>query len=204
MPGAWFTLKPTGCRGWLLTVMLMCWSASFLRRAPNTTKREKEGLSPSAGLLAGREPDELLRIHENGLHYLVDIRQGHKTGFYLDQRDNRAFLSSCSQGAEVLNCFAYTGGFGLAALAGGASSVTNLDTSAPALQLAARNAQENGFAADRFVTIEADVFASLRQMQSENRSFDIIVLDPPKFIGNKNVPGTSSASSGRPKIIQSA
>ncbi len=157
----------------------------FVYERSDVSVREKEGLSPSAGLLAGREPDELLRIHENGLHYLVDIRQGHKTGFYLDQRDNRAFLSSCSQGTEVLNCFAYTGGFGLAALAGGANSVTNLDTSAPALQLAERNAQENGFAADRFVTIEADVFARLRQMQSENRSFDIIVLDPPKFIDNK-------------------
>lgn len=147
--------------------------------------REKEGLTASKGLLKGREPDEYIRIQENGLNYLIDIRHGHKTGFYLDQRDNRAFLSSRSKDAEVLNCFSYTGAFGLSALAGGASRVINIDSSAPALQLATLNARENGFSADRFITDEADVFTRMREMQSENRSFDMIVLDPPKFIENK-------------------
>lgn len=151
----------------------------------DVSAREKEGLKQSSALLSGEEPPAEISIQEHGIRYLVDIRQGHKTGFYLDQRDNRVFLSSMSKGVEMLNCFSYTGGFGLAAMAGGAKRVINIDSSAQSLQLAARNAQENGFDSASFSCIEADVFSKLRELYQEKHSFDLIVLDPPKFIDNK-------------------
>ncbi len=151
----------------------------------DVSSRDKEGLQESAGLLRGEEPPAEIGIQEHGLTYLVDIRHGHKTGFYLDQRDNRAFLASLSKGAEVLNCFSYTGGFGLSAMAGGAKRVINIDSSEQSLQLAARNARQNGFDAAAFDCVEADVFSKLRELQNQQRSFDLIVLDPPKFIDNK-------------------
>jgi len=148
--------------------------------------REKEGLSRQSGLIAGEEPPQLVGIEENSMRFLIDIRNGHKTGFYLDQRENRAYLRSVCQNAEVLNCFAYTGGFGLAALSGQAGQVINIDSSAPALSLARQNAELNGFSDQQFVTIEDNVFEYLRRLQNESRTFDVIVLDPPKLIENKN------------------
>jgi 23S rRNA (cytosine1962-C5)-methyltransferase len=148
----------------------------------DTDSRTKEGLKPATGILAGQIPDAPVEIIEDGRRYLVDIRQGHKTGFYLDQRDNRTLVQSYAARAEVLNCFCYTGGFGVAAVRGGARSVINVDTSGPALELARRNIGLNdpGPAAVEFV--EADVFALLRQYRNEGRQFDCIVLDPPKFV----------------------
>lgn len=142
--------------------------------------REKEGLEPRRGLVAGREPEPLIEITEEGCRYLVDIREGHKTGFYLDQRTNRALVRQSANGRSVLNCFSYTGAFGIAAAIGGASEIVNVDTSAAALELASRNASLNGVTAD-FEICEADVFSRLRGWRSEGRKFDCVILDPPKF-----------------------
>ncbi len=148
--------------------------------------RTREGLSPETGLLAGAEPPELIEIHEGAIRYLVDVRKGHKTGFYLDQREARAMVGSFAKGAEVLNCFSYTGGFGLAAQAAGARAVTNVDASADALALARRNTELTpnpaGAAVDFLV---ADVFKQLRLYRDQGKSFDLIVLDPPKFADTK-------------------
>lgn len=147
--------------------------------------REKEGLVSRTGLLAGREPDEVVPIDENGRKYLVDVRQGHKTGFYLDQRLGRDAAARWCRGREVLNAFSYTGGFSVAALQGGAASVVDVDTSADALAMARRNVEANGFGgADgqgAYDAIEGDVFALLRRFRDSRRTFDAIVLDPPKF-----------------------
>lgn len=147
--------------------------------------RDKEGLPPRTGLLRGEEPPDLIEIREFDARYLVDVRTGHKTGFYLDQRDNRAAVARLCRGRRVLNCFAYTGGFGIAAAVGGATEVVNVDVSASALAIAGRSAQLNGIGADRFTTVEADVFKYLRTLRDRAESFDVIILDPPKFAESK-------------------
>ncbi len=144
--------------------------------------REKEGLSPRKGLLTGAEPPELIEITEAGNKFLVDVRNGHKTGFYLDQRENRKLLMDFVAGKNILNCFSYSGGFGVTALKGGAVHITNVDTSDDALKLARENFSLNGFNQDQFENITGDVFSILRKFRSENRDFDVIVLDPPKFV----------------------
>lgn len=143
--------------------------------------RGKEGLPKLAGVLAGKEPPDLVEIREGPCRYLVDIKRGHKTGFYLDQRENRAMMAEFTHGAEVLNCFSYTGGFGIAALKAGAAKVTNVDSSADALELARRNADLNGLNAADMENVEGDAFTVLRRWRGEGRTFDTIVLDPPKF-----------------------
>ncbi len=143
--------------------------------------RVKEGLPLRAGVLAGIEPPPLIEIQEGGVRFLVDLCQGHKTGFYLDQRINRALLGQYSADKEVLNCFSYTGGFGVWALKGGATHLTNIDTSAIALDLAAQNLALNGFAPEQTDNMVGDVFTVLRLFRDSRRQFDLIVLDPPKF-----------------------
>ncbi|MBO4492568.1 MAG: class I SAM-dependent rRNA methyltransferase [Lentisphaeria bacterium] len=144
--------------------------------------RSREGLPFRTGLILGEEPPENLTFTENGIRYFCDVRRGHKTGFYLDQRENRLAVRNMAAGAEeVLNCFCYTGGFGLAVLAGGAKHVCNVDASAEVLALARKNAELNGFGPDRFECLEADVFSYLRQCRDCGKTFDLIVLDPPKF-----------------------
>jgi 23S rRNA (cytosine1962-C5)-methyltransferase len=153
--------------------------------------RIREGLieEGTVGVLAGGEPPELIEIHEGSIRYLVDVRKGHKTGFYLDQREARAQVGALAEGRDVLNCFSYTGGFGLACAAGGAKSVINLDLSKPALQLAERNFEllfGNGAIARCPVEFcGADVFKQLRLYRDQGRQFDLIVLDPPKFADTK-------------------
>jgi 23S rRNA (cytosine1962-C5)-methyltransferase len=142
--------------------------------------RALEGLASTSGALHGELSPGPLEIEENGLRYLVDIRNGHKTGFYLDQRDSRALLAEIA-GERVLNCFCYTGGFSLAARRGGAKSVLSIDSSGEALALARANWELNGFAGDEATWLEADVFAALRELRDRQRQFDTIVLDPPKF-----------------------
>jgi 23S rRNA (cytosine1962-C5)-methyltransferase len=135
------------------------------------------------GWLRG-QGDTALVLREHGWQLGLDIAQGHKTGYYLDQRDSRlrfAHYVQRLQSQRVLNCFCYTGGFSVAALSGGAAHVTSIDSSAPALALAASNVARNGFAAERAEFIDADVNASLRRFAKEGRRFDAIVLDPPKL-----------------------
>lgn len=143
--------------------------------------RKKEGLEQRAGPLWGEEPPELVEVLENGHRFLVDVRQGHKTGFYLDQRENRRRLSAFCDGAEVLDAFAYTGAFGVYAAAGGAKSITFVDSSAAALKLARQNFALNGPKHNNVEYVEGDVFSVLRGYRAQDRHFDVVVLDPPKF-----------------------
>jgi 23S rRNA (cytosine1962-C5)-methyltransferase len=154
--------------------------ASFYERS-DTSAREREGLEAATGLLRGEEPPPRLTIREASLQYLVDIRQGHKTGFYLDQRENRRLVAKASAGKDVLNAFCYSGSFGIAALAAGAKSVLQVDLSAEALELARANAELNGFPETRCQCLRGDVFEELRRLRDRRASFDVVVLDPPKF-----------------------
>ena len=141
--------------------------------------RTLEGLPPRCGMVRGASPVPPPVIHEHGLRYQVEIESGHKTGFYLDQRDNRLRLRALAADREVLDCFAYSGGFTLNALAGGAKSVTAVESSEAALALARANAELNGLPHAQWV--EGDVFQRVRQFRDASRQFDLIVLDPPKF-----------------------
>ena len=141
--------------------------------------REIEGLKPRNGLLRGKPLPGGPLIEEHGLKFKVEVDAGHKTGFYLDQRDNRLLLRTLAAGKDVLDCFSYTGGFALNALRGGAKSVMAIDSSALALDLARANAELNGLPPAEW--LEADVFQTLRRLRDQGRTFDLIVLDPPKL-----------------------
>ncbi|HEY4373950.1 MAG TPA: class I SAM-dependent rRNA methyltransferase [Burkholderiales bacterium] len=146
--------------------------------------RGLEGLDPRTGVLRGAAPAGPVVISEHGRKIEVDVPAGHKTGFYLDQRDNRQRVFEAAarmQGGEMLNCFCYTGAFSLAMLAGGAGSVLSIDSSGPALELARANVALNGLDATKAEWLEADVFKALRDLRNQGRTFDLIVLDPPKF-----------------------
>jgi 23S rRNA (cytosine1962-C5)-methyltransferase len=142
--------------------------------------RELEGLQPISGILRGN-PETRLHITEYGLRFFVDIATGHKTGFYLDQRDNRHRVGELARDRDVLNCFCYSGGFSVHALVGGAKSVLSVDSSADALALGRENVAINELESQRAEWMEGDVFQLLRKFRDENRSFDMIILDPPKF-----------------------
>jgi 23S rRNA (cytosine1962-C5)-methyltransferase len=141
--------------------------------------RKLEGLAPTSGLLAGTEPPPYVEIVEHGCRYLVDVRRGHKTGFYLDQRDNRQLVAASAGGCRVLNLFCYTGAFSVAAMRGGATSVVSVDSSVQALEIARNNADLNDVTAMEWV--KADVFTYLRELRDAGATFDLIVLDPPKL-----------------------
>ncbi len=143
--------------------------------------RALEGMEPVTGPLVGEAPEGRLSLLENGVRYAVDVLNGHKTGFYLDQRDNRRYVGELAAGRDVLNCFCYTGGFSLQALKGGAKSVLSIDSSADALALGQENVRANGWIDGRAEWRDADVFNELRALRNEGRQFDLIVLDPPKF-----------------------
>ena len=143
--------------------------------------RQLEGLPEKVGPLRGAMTNPQFPITENGLKFLVNLESGHKTGFYLDQRDNRLKVRQMAGGREALDCFCYTGGFTVNALAGGAKSVVSVDASAEALALGRENASLNGMPAGRSEWIEGDVFQVLRKFRDAGRAFDMIVLDPPKF-----------------------
>ena len=161
-------LKATGC-------------ARIYERSDSDV-RGLEGLGPTTGWLHGEAPATPLSIDENGVRLAIDIAGGHKTGFYLDQRENRALLGQLSTGKDVLNCFCYTAGFSLQALAGGAASVLSIDSSGPALAQGQANLALNPqLPSDRAQWQEADVFQALRDFRKAGRTFDLIVLDPPKF-----------------------
>ncbi len=145
--------------------------------------RQLEGLAPAAGWLRG-EGSTTVTIAEHGWKLTLDVAEGHKTGFYLDQRDNRKLFADTVRHfgfARVLNCYCYTGGFSVAALAGGAQEVLSVDSSAPALERATAHVALNGFDPARHQALDADVNQTLREMLKQGRSFDAIVLDPPKF-----------------------
>ena len=145
--------------------------------------RALEGLPEATGWLAG-SGDTGIVITEHDWKLSLDVAEGHKTGFYLDQRDSRQKFASYARRLgfkDVLNCYCYTGGFTVAALAGGAQHVTSIDSSGPAIERARANVALNGFDAGRTTMLDADVNAMLRQYVKDGRTFDAIVLDPPKF-----------------------
>jgi 23S rRNA (cytosine1962-C5)-methyltransferase len=143
--------------------------------------RQLEGLPLSSGLLFGSAIGGLVEIVENDLKFLVNVVDGHKTGFYLDQRDNRYTARQISAGRKVLDCFAYTGGFSLNCALGGAKDIFVVDESAPALDIARSNVQNNDLKDCNINYKEYDVFKYLRILRDQAESFDLIILDPPKF-----------------------
>lgn len=147
----------------------------------DTDSRRKEKLEERIGVLSGNEPPDLVEVIENNLKFLVDIKSGHKTGFYIDQRDNRKVLSDFAKDKSVLNCFSYTGGFSIYARSSMAKSITNIDSSSTALKILSKNFSVNNFSSDKIENIEGDVFQVLRKFRDERRTFDLVILDPPKF-----------------------
>jgi 23S rRNA (cytosine1962-C5)-methyltransferase len=176
----------SGAEKWksvIVNALLAQTGLTRLYERSDASSRALEGLPEVTGWLAG-SGETGITITEHDWKLSLDIAEGHKTGFYLDQRDSRQKFAAYARRLKfqnVLNCYCYTGGFTVAGLAGGAGHVTSIDSSAPAIERARANVALNGFDAGRTTLLDADVNASLRQYQKEGRSFDAIVLDPPKF-----------------------
>jgi 23S rRNA (cytosine1962-C5)-methyltransferase len=143
--------------------------------------RNLEGLQPKAGFVRGNKSASRCPIVEYGLNFRVDVEQGQKTGFFLDQRENRQRVRALAAGREMLDGFAYTGGFSIAALAGGAARITAIESSADAMQIARENLAANPLDASRIEFVHGDVFSQLRLLRDRGARFGMIVLDPPKF-----------------------
>lgn len=178
-------LTSAGADKWrkaIVSALLKATGCARVYERSDSEVRALEGLQPTTGWLHGEAPGEALSIMENGVRLAVDIAAGHKTGFYLDQRENRRLLGELAAGKDVLNCFCYTGGFSLQALAGDAASVLSIDSSGPALAQARANLALNPqLPGERAEWLEADVFQALRDFRKAGQNFDLIVLDPPKF-----------------------
>ena len=168
-------------RGVLVHLLLELSGADRLYEHSDVDVRRLEGLPEAAGQLAGLEFTDPIEISEHGLRFLVDVRAGHKTGYYLDQRRNRLVVRGFASGRDVLDCFCYSGGFTINALAGEARSVLSVDSSGEALANLRANLALNNLPNDRAEQMEADVFQALRLFRDQGRSFDLIILDPPKF-----------------------
>lgn len=170
-------------KAWLVDALVDLLQPAGIVERSDVNVRSKEGLPPAVGLLRGAAPPEQLLIRENGLAYSVDVWHGHKTGHYLDQRDNRARVTEphLVAGGRVLNLFAYTGGFGVYAGVRGAQAVTHVDSSAELLAQAQANMRLNGLDRRQDEYITADAFELLRHYRDSGRRFDVIILDPPKF-----------------------
>ncbi|MBI4760837.1 MAG: class I SAM-dependent rRNA methyltransferase [Chloroflexota bacterium] len=165
----------------LASLLLEETGLAILYERSDADVRELEGLQPKVGLLSGENYQLPITITEHNLRFLVNLQTGHKTGFYLDQRNNRLRVRELAKDRDVLDCFCYTGGFTVNALAGGAKSVLSVDSSAEALELCKENIALNDLPVSRHTALEGDVFQLLRKFRDENRSFDLIILDPPKF-----------------------
>ena len=177
-------LLSAGADAWrdaILEALAARTGAGALVERSDAEVRALEGLSPRVSIARGAI-DGVTTFHEGGIVYGVDVLGGQKTGFYLDQRDNRRVVGAQARDAEVLNAFCYTGGFSLSALAGGARRVVSIDSSGDALAMAVANVARNpSLDGSRAQWVEGDVFADLRKRRDRGESFDIIVLDPPKF-----------------------
>ncbi|MEO8484791.1 MAG: class I SAM-dependent rRNA methyltransferase [Betaproteobacteria bacterium] len=177
-------LSSAGAEAWrdaIVDALATVTGAATVVERSDAEVRELEGLDPAVGVLRGalRGP---VTIREDGIAYRVDVERGQKTGFYLDQRDNRRRVRELARGRTVLNAFCYTGGFTLSALAGGAGEVESIDSSPDALSLARANLAANpALATGKARWHEADVFADLRRLRNEGRRYDLAILDPPKF-----------------------
>ncbi|PTC04133.1 23S rRNA (cytosine(1962)-C(5))-methyltransferase RlmI [Vibrio mediterranei] len=170
----------------LVEALTQCFPECSIYERSDVSVRKKEGLKERTGVLHGETPSKPVVIEENGVKISVDIIHGHKTGFYLDQRDSRYQAQKYVKDKEVLNCFSYTGGFGLYALKGGAKRVINADVSQLALDTAKHNAELNGFTEKKkAVFLNADVFKLLREYRDQGTKFDVVIMDPPKFAESK-------------------
>jgi len=152
----------------------------------DATARSHEGITAENGLLWGENPSEFIEVKENGIKYHINIAEGQKSGFYCDQRDNRKILASYTKNRTVLDCFSYSGGFSLNALAQGAAEVTSVDSSALAIETLKQNIILNGFDAGKHTAIQSDVNKQLRQFNDEGKKFDVVVLDPPKYAPSRS------------------
>jgi len=148
--------------------------------------RTHENLEVSQGLLWGENPPEFIEVKENGMRYHINIADGQKSGFYCDQRDNREILAAYTKDKEVLDCFCYSGGFTLNSLKHGAKHVTSVDSSALAIETLKHNLGLNGFTEDQQTSIQSDVNKQLRAFKEEGRTFDVIILDPPKYAPSRS------------------
>jgi 23S rRNA (cytosine1962-C5)-methyltransferase len=184
------------CRDWIISLLKDLAEPRLMYDRSDATTRSQEGLPDSTGLIAEAEGDplvsgslaregvfpDIIEIRENNMRFLVDVKQGQKTGFYLDQRDNRSLIRGLAQGKRVLNCFSYTGGFSVAAALGEAEAVTSIEASADALELCKENLILNDITLDSRRLVKADVFQFLREDQDD---YDLIILDPPAFAKRK-------------------
>ena len=168
-------------RGTLLDALAELTGCEAVYERSDAEVRSLEGLEPRSGFVRGDRAAARCAIVEHGLSFHVDVEQGQKTGFFLDQRDNRQRVRALAMGREVLDGFCYTGGFALAALAGGAERVLALESSAPALEVARENLSANRLDTGRIEFVQADVFAHLRTLRDRGARFGLVVLDPPKF-----------------------
>nr|WP_297349333.1 class I SAM-dependent methyltransferase [uncultured Glaciecola sp.] len=180
-------------RSKILWAILQLFPDAIVHERSDVDVRKKEGLTPLVQTLHGELPDTVI-IEENGVKICVDLINGHKTGFYLDQRENRRIAASYCNGKTVLNCFSFTGTFGLYALAAGATQIINVDASESALTLSAKNVSINGLDESKVTHLKRDVFELLREYKESGTKFDVIVLDPPKFVSSKH--NLSKASRG--------
>jgi 23S rRNA (cytosine1962-C5)-methyltransferase len=175
------TLGIEACKPILTELLMELVQPRGLYERSDADVRGQERLAPAVGRLGGEAPPDNLAMLENGLRFAVDVVHGHKTGFYLDQRENRRKVATYCAGRNALNAFCYTGGFAVYALAQGAASVTNLDSSADALRASAENLRLNGLERDVNEFVEGDAFQMLRRFRDQARQFDLVILDPPKF-----------------------
>ncbi|MCX8964748.1 23S rRNA (cytosine(1962)-C(5))-methyltransferase RlmI [Erwinia psidii] len=170
----------------LISALQQCYPECSIYDRSDVAVRKKEGLELVQGVVVGETPPALLPVTEHGMKLLVDICTGHKTGYYLDQRDSRFATRRYAAGARVLNCFSYTGGFAVSALMGNCAQVISVDTSQSALDVARQNITLNGLDLSKAEFLRDDVFKLLRRYRDSGEKFDLIVMDPPKFVENKN------------------
>jgi 23S rRNA (cytosine1962-C5)-methyltransferase len=173
-------------RGVLVDELARLTGVKWIYERSDADIRQLEGLPARSGFVytSAHAPTDfpgLVTIKENGLQFFVDIRQGHKTGFYLDQRENRLTIRRYAEARHALDCFCYTGGVALSMLAGGAQTVLAIDASSSVLDLAHENLKLNSLPSERITWLQSDVFKALRSLRDQGRTFDLVVLDPPKF-----------------------
>jgi 23S rRNA (cytosine1962-C5)-methyltransferase len=169
-------------RDWICSILQDLLAPRRMYDRSDPEARAQEGLPDSTGPIGPDSFPDHIEIRENGVRFLVDVQRGQKTGFYLDQRDNRSVIRGLAEGKKVLNCFSYTGGFSICAFLGGAAHVTSVEASADALGLCRENLQLNNIPLDGQRLIKADVFQFLRDDQD---AYDLIILDPPAFAKRK-------------------
>lgn len=173
-------------RAALVSALQQCYPECSIYDRSDVSVRKKEGLELTQGTVSGEMPPALLPITEHGMKLLVDIQHGHKTGFYLDQRDSRLAARHYADGRRVLNCFSYTGAFAVAALMGNCQQVISVDTSQSVLDIAKQNIELNQLDLSKAEFIRDDVFQLLRDYRAQGEKFDMIIMDPPKFVENKS------------------